>query len=355
MKVLNRSVRAIKNLAELQAAGLVNSAQKSELIPVVENFNMRLTPHVQSLIEANDVSDPIYAQYVPSLSELLETPGELVDPIGDDVHEKVKGITHRYPDRVLLKATLTCQVYCRFCFRREKVGQVDEALNSDEIATAIAYIRNTPEIWEVILSGGDPLVMSDRRLALIVAELSDIAHVQVIRIHTRAPVADPARISDGLISALKVRPAVYVVVHVNHPREISEEVKLGFAKMVDAGIPLLSQSVLLKGVNNSVETLSVLMKMLVALRVKPYYLHHLDKARGTEHFRCSIAEGQKLMLGLRGNLSGLCLPTYMLDIPSGFGKVPIGPVYIEQDGNGAFVVTDFRDGTHDYVDCLSIL
>lgn len=348
MKVLNRSVRAIKNLAELEATGLVNSEQAAELIPVVENFNMRLTPQVQSLIELAEFSDPIYAQYVPSLLELIEAPGELADPIGDDVHEKVKGITHRYPDRVLFKATHTCQVYCRFCFRREKVGQADEALNSDEIAAAIAYIRNTPEIWEVILSGGDPLVMSDRRLAMIMTELSNIPHVQVVRIHTRAPVADPKRIGSQLIAALKVRPAVYVVVHVNHPREISEEVKLGFAKMVEAGIPLLSQSVLLKGINNSVETLSALMKMLVSLRVKPYYLHHLDKAKGTEHFRCSIAEGQKLMQGLRGNLSGLCLPTYMLDIPGGFGKVPIGPSYLTATSDGNYHVIDRHDRSHEY-------
>ena len=329
---------------------MASADEVSDLIDVVENFNMRITPHVQNLIKVADVSDPIYAQYVPSKLELVETPGEMADPIGDAAHEKVKGVTHRYPDRVLLKPTHTCHVYCRFCFRREKVGQADEALDAAEMDAALDYIRSHPEIWEVILSGGDPLVLSDRRLATLMVELSTIQHVQVIRIHTRSPVADPARIGDGLIAALKVRPAVYVVVHVNHPREISDEVKLGFAKMVDAGIPLLSQSVLLKGVNNSVETLSALFKALVALRMKPYYLHHLDKAKGTEHFRCSIAEGQKLMRGLRGQLSGLCLPTYMLDIPGGFGKVPIGPSYLERCANGAYQVTDYRFGSHSYVD-----
>jgi lysine 2,3-aminomutase len=351
--ILNKpadEVRPIKNLKDLEKAGLVTAAKASGLAGVVENFNMRITLHVQGLIAAPDESDPIYAQYVPSALELQESHGELTDPIGDDVHEKVKGVTHRYPDRVLLKPTHTCQVYCRFCFRREKVGQAEEALNADEIADAIAYIRNTPEIWEVILSGGDPLVLSDRRLTMIMAELSDISHVQVIRIHTRAPVADPSRISDGLIAALNVRPAVYVVVHVNHPQEISDEVKGGFAKLVNAGIPLLSQSVLLKGVNNTFETLSALMKMLVSLRVKPYYLHQLDKAKGTEHFRCSIAEGQKLMRALRGQLSGLCLPTYMLDIPGGFGKVPIGPDYLKANSEGRYQVRDFRDELHDYED-----
>ncbi len=349
MTAFNRDFRTIKNLAELEVAGLVNSNERERLAGVVENFNTRITPHVQNLIETADVRDPIFAQYVPSELELLATPGELADPIGDDIHEKVEGITHRYPDRVLLKATHTCQVYCRFCFRREKVGHADEALDADELAAAISYIRDTPEIWEVILSGGDPLVLSDRRLALIMAELSDIPHVQVIRIHTRAPVADPARVSVDLISALNVRPAVYVVVHVNHPKEISEDVKLGFSKLVDAGIPVLSQSVLLKGVNNNAETLSALMKLLVSLRVKPYYLHHLDKAKGTEHFRCSIAEGQQLMQALRGQVSGLCLPTYMLDIPEGFGKVPIGPTYL-QGGETQYRVLDIHGDLHDYVD-----
>jgi lysine 2,3-aminomutase len=351
---LNRQFGALKNLADLEAKGLVTADEALGLANVVENFNMRITPHVQNLIELSEARDPIYVQYVPSAAELVETPGELVDPIGDDVHEKIKGITHRYPDRVLLKATHTCQVYCRFCFRREKVGQADEALNAEEIAAAIDYIRNTPEIWEVILSGGDPLVMSDRRLALIMRELSEISHVQVIRIHTRAPVADPARIGDGLIAAITVRPAVYVVVHVNHPREISDNVKLGFAKLVNAGIPLLAQSVLLKGVNNTFETLSALMKMLVSLRVKPYYLHQLDKAKGTEHFRCSIAEGQKLMRALRGQLSGLCLPTYMLDIPGGFGKVPIGPEYLNILDGGHYHVMDIHGEMHNYTEATEL-
>ena len=345
-----RAVSAIKNLAELQATGLASTVEVHRLAGVVENFNMRLTAHVQNLISTPDVSDPIFAQYVPSILELVETPGEMADPIGDAAYEKVKGITHRYPDRVLLKPTHTCQVYCRFCFRREKVGQADEALDAGEMEVALGYIRNHPEIWEVILSGGDPLVLSDRRLGLLMDELSKIQHVQVIRIHTRSPVADPARIGDGLIAALKVRPATYVVVHVNHATELSDEVKLGFAKLVNAGIPLLSQSVLLKGVNNSVETLGALFRTLVALRVKPYYLHHLDKAKGTEHFRCSIAEGQKLMRGLRGQLSGLCLPAYMLDIPGGFGKVPIGPPYLEHSADGAYQVADYRFRSHDYVD-----
>ncbi len=345
-----RAVSAIKNLTELEAAGLASADEVCGLTGVVENFNMRITPHVQSLIKVPDVSNPIYVQYVPSKLELNKTQGELVDPIGDAIHEKVKGVTHRYPDRVLLKPTHTCHVYCRFCFRREKVGKADEALDSAEIKAALDYIRSHPEIWEVILSGGDPLVLSDRRLAKLMDELSKIQHVLVIRIHTRSPVADPSRIGDGLLAALKVRTAVYVVVHVNHVNEISDDVKLAFAKLTDAGIPLLSQSVLLKGVNNSVETLSTLMRELVALRVKPYYLHHLDKAKGTEHFRCSIVEGQRLMQGLRGRLSGLCLPTYMLDIPGGFGKVPIGPTYLQSDNGSTYHVTDFRGEVHGYLD-----
>jgi lysine 2,3-aminomutase len=231
---------------------------------------------------------------------------------------------------VLFKPTHTCAVYCRFCFRRETVGHAEETLNSAETKAALRYIAEHPAVWEVILSGGDPLVLSNRRMENIAQSLATIKHVQVLRLHTRAPVAEPSRVTPDLIAALKTRLATYVVIHINHADEITQEVKRALAMLVDNGIPLLSQSVLLRGVNDSVEALTSLMRTLVANRVKPYYLHQTDLAKGTSHFRVPLAEGQELMRQLRGPVSGLCQPTYVLDIPGGHGKVPVGPGYLSE-------------------------
>ncbi len=342
--------KALTSVDALVAHGVVAPDTGASLRQVEENFSIRLTPETFRQMRSLDVHDPVFVQYVPSTDELHVGDGELTDPIGDEAFQKIKGITHRYPDRVLLKPTHTCQVYCRFCFRREKVGQVDEALNQGELAAALDYIARTPEIWEVILSGGDPLILSDRRLAMILDRLGQMEHVEVIRFHTRIPVVDPGRITDDLIATLTRKAAVYIVIHINHPNELTDAVKAGLARLVDAGIPLLSQTVLLKGVNNDVEILAKLMRDLVRARVKPYYLHHLDKAKGTGHFRCSVEEGQKLMLALRGRPSGLCQPTYVLDIPGGHGKVPIGPVYLTPDGEESYIVRDYLGGSHTYED-----
>ncbi|QIG47556.1 lysine-2,3-aminomutase-like protein [Nordella sp. HKS 07] len=340
--------KALNSLDALVEHGVVPQGTDGELRPVEENFSIRLTPETFRQMRALDVSDPVYAQYVPSTDELYVRNEEMADPIGDETFQKVKGITHRYPDRLLLKPTHTCQVYCRFCFRREKVGQADEALSHEELEAALDYIARTPDIWEVILSGGDPLILSDRRLGAILRRISELQHVDVIRFHTRVPIVDPGRITDDLVAALKTRAAVYVVVHVNHPNELTDAVRTALARLADAGIPLLSQTVLLKGVNNNVDVLARLMRDLVRARVKPYYLHHLDKAKGTGHFRCSIADGQKLVQALRGRLSGLCQPTYVLDIPGGHGKVPIGPSYIIQENDGSYVLRDYLGGSHSY-------
>ena len=318
-------MKPITTLSALGQQGATAPSLQDDLQRVVEQFALRITPHV-----AAQLSNPAIArQYVPSTDELIITPEELADPIGDEVHTPVKGITHRYADRVLLKPTHTCAVYCRFCFRRETVGQAEQALNAAELQTALDYISVRPDICEVILSGGDPLVLSDRRLGEIAQRLVAMDHVQVLRLHTRAPVADPLRITPALIAALKSRLATYVVIHVNHADEITTEVKQALALLADSGIPLLSQSVLLRGVNDSVEALTRLMRTLVANRVKPYYLHQTDLAKGTGHFRVPLAEGQELMRQLRGPVSGLCQPTYVLDVPGGHGKVPVGPAYVD--------------------------
>lgn len=349
-KSANSPTKALTSVDALVAHGIIAPDAAASLRQVEENFSIRLTPETFRQMRGLEASDPVYAQYVPSTDELDIASEEMSDPIGDDAFQTLKGITHRYPDRVLLKPTHTCQVYCRFCFRREKVGQADEALNQAELAAALDYIARTPEIWEVILSGGDPLILSDRRLGMILDRLGHMEHVEVIRFHTRIPVVDPGRVTDDLIATLKRKTPIYIVIHVNHPNELTEAVKAGLARLVDAGIPLLSQTVLLKGVNNDVEVLAKLMRGLVRARVKPYYLHHLDKAKGTGHFRCPVEEGQELMRALRGRLSGLCQPTYVLDIPGGYGKVPIGPTYATPDGERSYVVRDYLGACHDYGD-----
>lgn len=317
------------------------------LAEVMERYAVAVTDEVMELIDATDPADPIARQYLPTAEELKTTPDELEDPIGDDVHSPVKGIVHRYPDRVLLKAVHVCAVYCRFCFRREKVGPGSEMLNKEELQKALAYIRNTPAIWEVILTGGDPFVLSPRRLREIMEALNEIPHVQVIRFHTRVPVADPSRVTDELVEALQSDKAVYVVFHANHPRELTDKVKVVAQKFIKAGIPLLSQSTLLKGVNNDAVVLEQLFRAFTAMKVKPYYLHHPDLAPGTGHFRLSIKEGQELTAQLQGKMSGIAQPHYMLDIPGGHGKVPVSRQWLAETEDG-YDVTDFRGNTHKY-------
>lgn len=317
------------------------------LAAVMERYAVSVTDTVLDTINPADPADPVARQYLPTVAELVTTPDERADPIGDDPHTPVKGIVHRYPDRVLLKPVHVCAVYCRFCFRREKVGPGSEALNPVELAAALDYIRQTPDIWEVILTGGDPFVMSARRLQDIMTALNAIPHVQVIRFHTRVPVADPARVTDDVIAALHSDKAVYVVYHVNHAHELTDAVRMVARKFVQAGIPLLSQSALLRGVNDKAETLETLFRALTAMKIKPYYLHHPDMAPGTSHFRLGIAAGQDLMRQLQGRVSGVALPRYMLDIPGGFGKVPVEPRWIEPTAEG-YTVTDYHGHAHAY-------
>ena len=258
---------------------------------------------------------------------------------------------HRYPDRVLLKLVHVCPVYCRFCFRREMVGPGRrQSLSRAALATALDYIRAHPDIWEVILTGGDPLILSPRRLREVVRALGAIEHVKIVRVHSRVPVVAPDRISPALIRALKAPgKSTYVVLHANHPRELTEQARAACARIVDAGIPMLSQSVLLRGVNDDADTLGALMRAFVENRIKPYYLHHGDLAPGTAHLRTGIEEGQALMRALHGRLSGLCQPAYVLDIPGGHGKSPIGPGYLERvQGEGGYVIEDFNGGRHAY-------
>ncbi len=314
---------------------------------VVARYAVSVTDAVLETMDPANPEDPVARQYLPDVRELETTPDELADPIGDERHSPVKGIVHRYPDRVLLKPVHVCAVYCRFCFRREMVGPGNEMLDPAALGAALDYIRNTPAIWEVILTGGDPFVLSPRRLKEIMAALNAIDHVKVIRFHSRVPVADPARISDELVEALQSEKAVYVVVHANHANELTDKVRSATMKLIRGGIPLLSQSTLLRGVNDDAVVLENLFRTLTAMRIKPYYLHHPDLAPGTAHFRLPLRAGQEIVRQLQGKLSGMAHPRYMLDIPGGYGKVPVEGSWIKETAQGA-VVRDYQGNHHAY-------
>jgi lysine 2,3-aminomutase len=324
--------RTLRTADALMRIGLIEAADCEALDRVAERYAIAVTPHLADLIDRDDSHDPIARQFLPDIRELNSTPDEMADPIGDETHSPVKGIVHRYPDRVLLKALHACPVYCRFCFRREQVGPGGAVLSESELEAAIDYVRSHPAIWEVILTGGDPLMLSPRRLSRILDALEAIPHVATLRIHSRVPVADPARIGPAMLAALNRRKPLWIAIHANHPRELTAEFDDAGEKLRRAGATLLGQTVLLRGVNDDPAILEALFRAMVARRIKPYYLHHPDLAPGTAHFRLPIAEGQAIMRTLRGRLSGLAQPTYVLDIPGGAGKVPIGPNMVEAEG-----------------------
>lgn len=308
---------------------------------------LRLPEQVEATIRTAD--DAVARQYLPDAREAVILPEEDADPIGDNAHSPVKGIVHRYPDRVLLKITDTCAVYCRFCFRKEMVGKGEGILSPFEIGDSINYIRQNSAIREVILTGGDPLTLSNRRLGDLFKALGEIPHLDIIRLHTRAPMVTPDRIDEELCDLLRAQEkAVYMVVHVNHAQEINQLVKDAFFRLSRSGAVLLSQSVLLKGINDKAEILEELFRTLLANRVKPYYLHHPDLAPGTSHFRVDIKKGQDILKQLRGRVTGLAYPTYVLDIPGGYGKVPLTADYLEELADGTYRVEDYKGQKHAY-------
>ena len=317
---------------------------------VARRYAVAVSPELLALMDTADAADPIARQFLPSLAELETLPEERADPIGDDAHAPVPGIVHRHADRVLFKIVAACPVYCRFCFRREMIGPgKDNALSPEAYEAAIGYVAAHPEIREVILTGGDPFILSPRRIAEVTQRLADIGHVKVLRWHTRVPVTEPSRTGDALVAALHA-PGVttWVALHANHAREFSGEARRAIARLADGGIGLLSQSVLLKGVNDDVETLAALMQAFVANRIKPYYLHHPDLAPGTGHFRLTLDEGLTLVRALRGRISGMAMPAYMLDIPGGFGKVPLESDHAQKTATG-WRIRDMRGQWHDYL------
>lgn len=338
---------SLRSGGELASAGLVRPEQAAEVDAVAARYAIAIPPALAGLIDRNDPDDPIARQFVPDSAELETTPDEFDDPIGDEARSPVKGLVHRYPDRVLLMPTMSCQVYCRYCFRRDRVGRAAEAPGGEDLKAAFAYIEERPRIAEAILTGGDPLSLSDARLARIVRRLDEIPHLLNIRIHTRAPVAAPGRVTEALLDALRASKPVWMVLHCNHARELSADVAAACGRLTEAGIPLLSQSVLLRGINDDVDVLSELMRRFVALKIKPYYLHHPDRARGTARFRLPLADGRRLVDALRGRLSGLCQPTYVVDIPGGHGKAPVAEERASASADG-WVLTDFKGNRHRY-------
>lgn len=319
--------------------------QDKKITEVAAKYSVAITPQLAEMLDDPGISK----QFVPSIQELEYNQQDLSDPIGDALHSPCKGIIHRYPDRCLLQPVKVCAVYCRFCFRRETVGKAKAGLSQQELHICYEYIRNHPQIWEVILSGGDPLILSPMKLSAIISELDQIPHVEIIRIHTRVPLVDSARINPAMLTALSQRRPVYIALHINHPSEFSPAAIKAINDLADRGLVLLGQTVLLKGVNDQAEILGRLFRTMVKNRIKPYYLHHPDRAPGTAHFRTTIAAGQALMAQLRGNYSGLCQPEYVLDIPHGAGKSPIGPCYIHRTGD-QYVVTNYQGKQFTYSD-----
>lgn len=341
----------LRSVEALRDAGVHMHGDDALLHDLQERYDVGVNAHVLSRIAdlGDPYSDPVGRQYIPSAQELNVKSDEVSDPIGDDAHSPVKGIIHRYKGRVLFKISNICDVYCRYCFRKEMIGAGSDHLSDDDFEAAISYLQTHSEVREVILTGGDPLILSPRRLQKVIDALNDIAHVKILRIHTRIPVANPMKIDETIISVLKtVNQSLHMVLHVNHVQEISDDVKYVIFSLKRAGISLYSQSVLLKGVNDRAEILEELFDALTLLQVHPYHLYHLDRARGTSHFRVPIEEGKNIMRELQGRLSGISMPKYMIDIPGGYGKIPINNETVCRLGNGVYSVTDYQGRTHIY-------
>lgn len=318
--------KTLRTTQDLLDAGYISETQKNAIEDVAQIYATAIPPAFQKIITHPD--DPIGRQVIPNTAETIKQTYENTDPIGDDALSPLKGIVHRYADRALLKPLLICPLYCRFCFRREHVGPEGGVLTDEELEKAFHWIETHSQIQEIILTGGDPFMLSPRRMKKIITRLSTIPHITTIRIHTRVPFAAPEKITNSFLESLETDRALWIVVHANHAKEFTQEAKDALKKLLQKGIPLLSQSVLLKNINDTIEALENLLRAFVQSRVKPYYLHHLDNAPGTAHFQVPIEEGQKLLQSLRGRVSGLAWPTYILDIPQGKGKVPIGPHYL---------------------------
>jgi lysine 2,3-aminomutase len=348
---LDAAARTLRKPADLAEAGLIAPGEVAALDRVAARYAVAVTPAMATLIEAGtgEGLDPIARQFLPTLAELDSDANEITDPIGDHPHSPVKGLVHRYPDRVLVKLTHSCPVYCRFCFRREMVGpEGDGALTAAELDEVFAYIADNPHIFEVIFTGGDPLMLSARRIAALGERLAAIPHVRLVRWHSRVPVVAPERITESLVRALRFKgKANHIAIHANHIKEFTPDARVAIARLADAGVVLHGQSVLLRDVNDAAEALIDLFREMVANRIRPLYLHHPDLAPGTAHFRLSIAEGRAIYATLRGQLPGHAIPAYVLDIPGGYGKISLESDAVVHGPDGVSV-RDSRGVWHPY-------
>lgn len=318
----------ITNLAELKKYITLTDEEEKGIEKCLSAFRMAVTPYYLSLIDLNDPEDPIRKQAIPSADELYFAPEESADSLHEDTDSPVKGLTHRYPDRVLFLITDRCAAYCRHCTRRRMVGQTDNAMPKAQLDACIEYIRNHPEVRDVLVSGGDVFTQSDETLEYVISQLRAINHVEIIRLGTRTPVVMPQRITQDLCDMLKKYHPIWVNVHFNHPNEITPDAAAACARLADAGIPLGNQSVLLAGVNDCVHVMRKLVNDLVKIRVRPYYIYACDLSLGLSHFRTPVSKGIEIIEGLRGHTSGFCVPTFVVDAPGGGGKVPVMPNYV---------------------------
>ncbi len=316
-----RPSRTLRRVEDLIAAGLASADSRPALEQVAARYAIAVPPALQALIAAP--GDPIARQFIPDPAELITAPHETGDPVADEALSPVPGIVHRYPDRALLKPLLACPVYCRFCFRREQVGPDGGVLGDAALETAYAYLAAQPGIREVILTGGDPLILSPRRLGTILRRLGSIPHIEVLRIHTRVPVADPSLVTAALAEALDIETPLFLCLHANHASELTPSVGAAIRLLQRRGIPVLGQTVLLAGVNDSETALGELFRAMLRIRIKPYYLHQLDAAPGTARFHVPPERGREILSRLRGHISGTALPTYIFDRPGGLGKIPL--------------------------------
>ncbi|MHA2007773.1 MAG: lysine 2,3-aminomutase [Promethearchaeota archaeon] len=309
---------------------------------LLQEYRMAITPYYLSLIDPEDPYDPIRKQSIPTVHELQRYTGDLEDPLSEDIDSPVEGLTHRYPDRVLFLITELCSMYCRHCTRRRFAGHHDKAPPQPYIDAAIEYIKKTPAIRDVLLSGGDALLISDEKLEDILKKLKEIPHVEIIRIGSRAPVTNPYRITPELCEILKKYQPIWFNTHFNHSNEITKDSTRACEMLADVGIPLGNQSVLLKGVNDCIHIMKKLVQELVRIRVRPYYIYQCDLSIGLGHFRTSVAQGIEIIEGLRGHTSGLCVPTFVVDAPGGGGKIPVMPDYTISQGNSRVVLRNFE-------------
>lgn len=332
----------IETLDELKKYIKLTPEEEKGVERSLSTLRMAITPYYLSLIDPENSDCPIRRQCIPSEQETFISPADIEDPLGEDVYSPVPGLTHRYPDRVLMLITDMCSMYCRHCTRRRFSGQNDTELGIERIDKCIEYIANTSEVRDVLLSGGDALMVSDERLEYIISRLRSIPHVDIIRIGTRVPVVCPQRITDDLCDMLKKYHPIWINTHFNHPYEITPESTEACTKLANAGIPLGNQSVLLRGVNDCVNVMLELVHRLVKIRVRPYYIYACDLSLGLSHFRTPISKGIEIMEGLRGHTSGFCIPTFVIDAPGGGGKIPVMPNYLISETPGKVAIRNFE-------------